>query len=86
MICKIAHSYFYYKWIVLQGDNVEKWYVKLLTVTSIAAIKCILPLIFASPSYNIDIQEKFVFGVFKKLSLKQSCSNWMVLIGLPFII
>jgi len=30
--------------IVLQGDCVEKWYVKLLTVTSIKAVKCILHL------------------------------------------
>ena len=34
----------------MQGDYVEK-YVKLLTVTSIKAIKCILPLLFDSPSY-----------------------------------
>ena len=38
---------------MLQGDYVEKWYVKLLTVTSIKAVKCILPLIFDSPSYII---------------------------------
>ena len=36
----------------MQGDYVEKWYVKLLTITSIIAIKCILPLLFASPSYS----------------------------------
>jgi hypothetical protein len=36
---------------VLQGDYVEKWYVKLLTVTSIKAVKCFLPLLFDSPSY-----------------------------------
>ena len=30
---------------------VEKWYVKLLTVTSIKAVKCIWPLLFDSPSY-----------------------------------
>jgi len=41
----------YNKCIVLQGDYVEKWYVKLLTVTSIKAVKCILPLLFDSPSY-----------------------------------
>ena len=35
----------------MQGDYVEKWYVKLLTVTSIKAVKCILPLLFDSPSY-----------------------------------
>jgi len=35
---------------VLQGDCVEK-YVKLLRVTSIKAVKCILPLLFDSPSY-----------------------------------
>jgi len=40
----------YNKCIVLQGDYVEKWYVKLRTVTSIKAIKCILPLLFDSPS------------------------------------
>ena len=39
------------KCIVLQGDYVEKWYVKLLTVTSIKAVKCILTLLFDSPSY-----------------------------------
>jgi hypothetical protein len=52
------------KCIVLQGDYVEKWHLELLTVTYITAIKCILPLLFDSPSYNIDIQEEFVFGVF----------------------
>jgi hypothetical protein len=31
-------------------DCVEK-YVKLLTVTSVTAVKCILPLLFDSPSY-----------------------------------
>jgi hypothetical protein len=31
--------------IVLQGDYVEKWYVKLLTVTSITAVTCFLPLL-----------------------------------------
>jgi len=36
---------------MLQGDYVEKWYVKLLTVTSIKAVKCILPFLFVSPSY-----------------------------------
>ena len=39
------------KCIMLQGDYVEKWYVKLLTVTSIKAVKCILPLLFYSLSY-----------------------------------
>jgi hypothetical protein len=39
------------KCIVLQGDYAEKWYVKLLTVTSVKAVKCFLPLIFYSPSY-----------------------------------
>jgi len=34
---------------MLQGDYVEKWYVKLLTVTSIKAVKCILPLFFILP-------------------------------------
>jgi len=33
------------------GAYVEK-YVKLLTVTSIKAVKCILPLLFDSPSYT----------------------------------
>ena len=42
----------YKKCIVLQGDYVEKWYVKLLTVTCIKAVKCILPLLFDSPSYT----------------------------------
>jgi hypothetical protein len=32
-------------------DYVEKQYVKLPTVTSITAVKCILPLLFDSPSY-----------------------------------
>ena len=32
-------------------DCVEKWYVKLLTVTCITAVKCSLPLLFDSPSY-----------------------------------
>ena len=41
----------YNKCIVLQGDYVEKWYVKLLTVTSIKAVICILPLLFDSRSY-----------------------------------
>ena len=36
---------------MLQGDYVEKLYVKLLTVTSVKAVKCILPLLFDSPSY-----------------------------------
>ena len=31
-------------------DYVEKLYVKLLTVSSITAVKCILPLLFDSPS------------------------------------
>ena len=35
---------------MLQGDYVEKLYVKLLTFTSIKAVKCILPLLFDSPS------------------------------------
>ena len=42
----------YNKCIVLQGDYIEKLYVKLLTVTSIKAVKCILPLLFDSPSYT----------------------------------
>ena len=41
----------YNKCIVLQGDYVEKLYVKLLSVTCITAVKCILPLLFESPSY-----------------------------------
>ena len=36
-----------------KGDCVEKWFVKLLTVTSVKAVKCILPLLFDSPSYHI---------------------------------
>ena len=36
---------------MLQGDYVEKLYVKLLTVTAVKAVKCILPLPFGSPSY-----------------------------------
>jgi len=39
----------YNKCNVLQGNHVEK-YVKLLTVTSIKAVKCIFPLLFDSPS------------------------------------
>jgi len=42
----------YNKCTVLQGGYVEKLYVKLLTVTSITAVKCILPLLFDSPSYR----------------------------------
>ena len=38
---------------MLQGDCVEKCYVKLPTVTSIRAVKCILPLPFDSPTYNM---------------------------------
>jgi len=41
----------YNKCIVLQGDCVKKWYVKLITVTSIKAVKCFLLLLFDSPSY-----------------------------------
>ena len=33
-------------------DYVEKSYVKLLTVTSVTAVECILPLLFDSPLYN----------------------------------
>ena len=44
----------YNKYIVLQGDYVEKLYVKLLTVTSIKAVTCILPLLFDSPSYVLE--------------------------------
>ena len=36
-----------------KADYVKKLYVILLTVTSIKAIKCILPLLFDSPSYII---------------------------------
>jgi len=36
----------YNKCSVLQGDYVEKLHVKLLTVTSIKAVKSILPLFF----------------------------------------
>ena len=36
---------------MLQGDYVEKLYVKLLRVTSIKVVKYILPLFFDSPSY-----------------------------------
>jgi hypothetical protein len=43
----------YNKCIVLQGDCVAKWYVKLLTVTSVKAVKCFLILLFHSPSYSI---------------------------------
>jgi hypothetical protein len=46
----------YSKCIVLQGDYVEKWYVQLLTITSIKAIKCFLPLLFDSPSYKVHLQ------------------------------
>ena len=35
---------------MLQGDYVEKVYVKFLTVTSIKAAKCILPILLDSPS------------------------------------
>ena len=52
----------YNKCIVLQGDYVEK-YVKLLTVTSIKGVKCILPLLFYSPSYPWPI---FVTGDSRK--------------------
>jgi hypothetical protein len=46
------------KCIVLQGDYLEKWYVKFLTVTSITAVKCILPLLFDSPSYMLFVRSK----------------------------
>ena len=36
---------------MLQGDYIEKWYVKLLTATAIKAVKYILPLLFDSSSY-----------------------------------
>lgn len=36
-----------------KADCIEKWYVILLTVTSIKAVKCVLPLLFDSPSYII---------------------------------
>jgi hypothetical protein len=36
---------------VLQGNYVEKWYVKLLSVTTMKAVKCFLLLLFDSPSY-----------------------------------
>ena len=36
---------------MLQEDYVEKLYVKLLTVTSIKAVKCILPVLLDSHSY-----------------------------------
>ena len=36
-------------------DYVEKSYVKLLTVTSVTAVECILPLLFDSPLYNFSI-------------------------------
>ena len=49
----------YNKCIVLQGDYVEKLYVKLLTVTSIKVVKCILPLLFYSPSYYETKQPLF---------------------------
>ena len=47
---------------MLQGDYVEKWYVKLLTVTSIKAVKCILPLLFDYPSY-IDALKSWSFSL-----------------------
>ena len=40
-----------HKCIVLQGDYVEKSCIKLLTVTSVKAVKYILPLLFDYPSY-----------------------------------
>jgi hypothetical protein len=36
--------------IVLQGDYVEKWYVKLLTVTFIKAVKCFLSILRNAPA------------------------------------
>ena len=41
---------------MLQGDYVEKLYVKLLTVISIKVVKCILPLLFDSPSYIYAVE------------------------------
>jgi len=42
---------------MLQVDYVEKLYVKLLTVISIKAVKCILPLLLDSPSYILKWTE-----------------------------
>ena len=51
----------YNKCVVLQGDYLEKWYVKLLTFTSMKAVKCILPLLFDSPSYILILSDVSLF-------------------------
>ena len=46
---------------MLQGDYVEKCYVKLLTVTSIKAVKCILLYFLILPRNSITIQSTYVY-------------------------
>ena len=58
---------------MLQVDYVEKWYVKLLTVTSIKAVYCILPLLLNSPSY-LGIFTFTHLILFEKLV--QSSATW----------
>jgi len=61
MLTPIIRNLYSCNCIALQGDYVEKWYVKLFTVTSIKAVKCILPLLFDSPKYirAVYLQEHF---------------------------
>ena len=66
------------KCIVLQGDYVEKLYVKLFTVTSIETVKCILPLLFDSPSY-VSHKRNFIM-----LSSRLSINSYF-LFTLPFL-
>ena len=63
----------YNKYIVLQGDYVEKWYVKLLTVTSIKAVRCILPFLFDSPSFKNIYIKTHVGCIFDKCSFNMTC-------------
>ena len=58
----------YNKCIVLQGDYIEKYYVKLLIVISVTAVKCILPLLFESPSYYI-LKAQFLSNKDKQLAI-----------------
>ena len=51
------------KCIVLQGDYVRKLYVKLFTVASIKAVKCILPLLFDSLSYLSSVRFSVLYSI-----------------------
>ena len=58
---------------MLQGDYVEKCYVKLLTVTSIKAVKCILPLLFDSERRLCLFERKVLRCIF---GAKQENGIW----------